>query len=113
MRAAIELGLEVDDGEGHGEEIDSVASPSQPTKNGSRSKPDKFRHPGSPREKETPLRKSEASDDFQQRSRALYFLSLGHKVSQEVGRHRRGLFGRGTKRGREEGERGSRKDPEL
>ena len=52
-----------------------------------------------PREKETPLRPTETSEDLQQRACSLYFLSLWHEVSQEVRRHRR------------EEERGERVDP--
>ena len=41
----------------------------------------------SPREEETPLRPSKASQDLPQRSRSLHLLSLQNEVSQEIWGH--------------------------
>ena len=105
MSRAVELRLEVDDGERHAEKVQGVASPGQPAKNGSklRSKLNQPRRGAkradSPREKETPLGESDGFEDFQQRPRSLDLLSLWHKISQEVGCHGRGVKeGGGTQR---------------
>ena len=112
MGRAIELGLQVHDGERHAEKVDGVASPSQPTntnKSRPRSELDKpltrpKRH-DSPREEETPLRQSNSPQDLQQRSRSVHFLPLREQVSHKVRGHQGGKVQRGreTRKGEEVG----------
>ena len=94
MSRAVELILEVDDGEGHAENVDRVASPGEPSVNKgigsgdqSSSSLDSDRHSCLPREKETPLGEGEAPQDVEERSRVLRFLSPRDKVSDEVRGH--------------------------
>lgn len=86
MGGAAELGLEVDDGEGDAEEVESVARPGQPAGQGSRRARGR-RMESIPREEETPLGEGEGGEDVEQRPRPLCLLSLWHKVLDEIRRH--------------------------
>lgn len=91
----VELSLEVDDGEGDAEEVDSVASPGQPAGRGSR-RALGWRAESIPREEETPLRERDGGQDVEQRPRPLSLLSPRHKVLYEIRRHREESRGDGS-----------------
>ena len=86
MGGTVELGLEVDDGEGDAEEIDGVAGPGQPAGRGSGGGRG-WRAENIPREEETPLREGDGGQDGEQGPRPLCLLSPRHKVLDEVRRH--------------------------
>ena len=122
MGIAVELFLEVDNGEGHAEKVDGIASPGQPARKARiegrcRDLKPAWRAVSLPGEKETPLGQGETRQDVQQGSRSLYLLSLGQEVLDEVRRHsseQDGTSSRERERKRAERERrGQRAEPRL
>jgi hypothetical protein len=76
MGGAIELSLEIGDGEGHAEEVDSIASPGQPPKTTTVNHGEALEDPELPREEKTPLGESDCAKDLQQGSCPFHLLFL-------------------------------------